>query len=55
MMRFVHNVRSKTIGRLKGPLTTEETNKAKIFWVKRVQMRATADKHYQEDRLQLNL
>ena len=55
MMRFVHNVRSKTIGRLKGPLTTEETNKAKIFWVKRVQTRATADKHYQEDRLQLNL
>lgn len=54
MMRFVHNVRSKTIGRLKGPLTTEETNKAKIFWVKRVQMRATADKHYQEDRLQLS-
>ena len=55
MMRFVHNVRSKTIGRLKGPLTTEETNKAKIFWVKRVQTRATADMHYQEDRLQLNL
>ena len=55
IMRFVHNVRSKKIGRLKGPLTTEETNKARIFWVKRVQTRATADKHYQEDRLQLNL
>ena len=55
IMRFAHNVRSKKIGRLKGPLTTEETNKARIFWVKRVQTRATADKHYQEDRLQLNL
>ena len=55
IMRFVHNVRSRKTGRLKGPLTTEETNKARIFWVKRVQPRATADKHYQEDRLQLNL
>ena len=55
IMRFVHNIRSKKIGRLKGPLTTEETNKAGIFWVKRVQTRATADKHCQEDRLQLNL
>ena len=55
IMRFVHNVRSKKIGSLKGPLTTEETNKARIFWAKRVQKRATADKHYQEDRLRLNL
>ena len=55
IMRFVHNIRSRKTGRLKGPLTTEETNKARTFWVKRVQTRATADKHYQEDRLQLNL
>ncbi|XP_078365845.1 uncharacterized protein LOC144650069 [Oculina patagonica] len=55
IMRFVHNIRSRKTGKLKGPLTTEETNKARIFWVKRVQTRATADKHYQEDRLQLNL
>ena len=55
IMRFVHNVRSRKIGRLKGPLTTEETNKAITFWVKRVQTRAAADKHYQEDRLQFNL
>ena len=53
--RFVHNVRSKKIGRLMGPLTTEETNKARIVWVKRVQTRARAEKHYREDRLQLNL
>ena len=55
IMRFVHNVRSRKIGRLKGPLTTEETNKAITFWVKRVQTRAAAHKHYQEDQLQLNL
>lgn len=55
IMRFVHNARSEKIQRHEGPLTTEETNKATIFWVKRVQTRATADKHYEEDRLQLNL
>ncbi len=55
IMRFIHNLRSRKTGRLKGPLTTKETNKARIFWVKRVQTRATADKHYQEDRLQPNL
>lgn len=38
-----------------GPLKTEETNKANVFWVKRVQTRASLDKHYQEDQLQLNL
>ena len=55
IMRFVHDVRSRKIGRLKGPLTTEETNTARIFWVKRVQIRATDDKHHQEERLKLNL
>lgn len=51
IMQFVHNLRSSKIGRLQGPLTTEETDKARILWVKR----ATADKHYEEDRLQQNL
>ena len=55
IMRSVHNVRSRKIRRIKGPLTSEETNKASLLWVKRVQTRATVDKHYQEDRLQLNL
>ncbi|XP_022808889.1 uncharacterized protein LOC111345858 [Stylophora pistillata] len=55
IMGFVHNVRSRKTGRLKGPLTTEETNKVIISWVKRAQSRAAADKQYQEDRLQLNL
>lgn len=31
IMRFVHNVRSRKTERLKGPLTTEETNKVIIF------------------------
>ena len=44
IMQFVHNVCSRKIGRLKGLLTTEETSKARIFWVKRVQTRAAADK-----------
>jgi len=46
IMRFIHNIRSRKIGRLKGPLTTEETDKVRLFWVKRVQTRAAADKHY---------
>ena len=41
--------------KLTGPLTTEETNKANVFWVQRVQTRVPLDKYYQEDQLQLNL
>ena len=41
--------------KLIGAPTTEETNKANVFWVKRVQTRAPLDKYYQEDQLQLNL
>ena len=49
------NARSAKMRTLTGPLTTEETNKANVFWVKRVQTRAPLDKYYQEDQLQLNL
>ena len=55
MARFVHNARSNKTRRLKGPLTSEETNRANLIWVRRVQSRATAEKHYEDDRLQLNL
>ena len=55
ILQFVHNTGSRKIGRLNRPLTIEETNKARIFWVKRVQTRAAADEHYQNDLLQLNL
>ena len=41
--------------KLTGPLTTEETNKANVFWVQRVQTIVALDKYYQEDQLQLNL
>ena len=49
------NARSAKMRTLTGPLTTEETNKANVFWVKRVQTRAPLAKYYQEDQLQLNL
>ena len=55
IMRFICNVHSKKMRKLAGPLTTEETNKANVFWVKRVQTRAPLDKYYQKDQLQLNL
>ena len=38
-----------------GPLTAVETEKKKLFWVKRLPARATADGRYQENKLQLNL
>ena len=49
------NARSAKMRTLTGPLTTEETNKANVFWVTRVQTRAPLAKYYQEDQLQLNL
>ena len=55
IIRFIRNACSPKMRRLTGPLKTEETNKANVFWVKRVQTRASLDKHYQEDQLQLNL
>ena len=55
VLRFLHNVRSGKTSRWTGPLTTEEMNRVKCFWVKRVQARATADQRYREDQLQLNL
>ena len=44
--RFIRNARSAKMRKLTGPLTTEETNKANVFWVKRVQTRAPLDKYY---------
>ena len=55
IMRFIRNARSAKMRKLTGPMTTEETNKANVFWVKRVQTRAPLDKYYQEDQLQPNL
>ena len=55
IMQFIRNARSAKMRRLTGPLSTEETNKASAFWVKRVQTKAPLDKYYREDQLQLNL
>ena len=55
IMQFIRNARSAKMRRLTGPLSTEESNKANAFWVKRVQTKAPLDKYYQEDQLQLNL
>ena len=53
--QFIRNARSAKMRRLTRQLTTEETKKANVFWVKQVQTRAPLDKYYQEDQLQLNL
>ena len=55
IMQFIRNARSAKMRWLTGPLSTEETNKANAFWVKRVQTKAPLNKYYQEDQLQLNL
>ena len=44
-MRFIHNAHSEKTRELRGPLTTEETNRVTLIWVKRVQNRPTTDKH----------
>ena len=45
IMRFIRNARSAKMRKLIMPLTTEETNEANVFWVKKEE----------EDQLQLNL
>ena len=53
--RFVHNAKSKRKERIKGPLTTEETRKQVIFWVKRIQSRCEETNRFKDQQLQLNL
>ena len=53
--RFIYNARSTRSNRSKGPLTTEEVCKQRIFWLKRVQDYFKTDERFEEDRLQLNL
>ena len=40
---------------MKGPLSTEEISARKLFWIKRAQQQGLNCKHFQEDKLQLNL
>lgn len=39
IMRFANNARAKRMARAKGPLTTDEIEKQKYFWLLRVQSR----------------
>ena len=53
--RFTHNTRNNRANKISGPLTTEETRKQILFWVKRVQSRSEETDKFKEDQLQLNL
>ena len=52
--RFARNSRSPKARRM-GPLTMEEIDKQRLFWVKRVQENCSGGDRFKEDRLQLNL
>ena len=51
--RFAHHTRRHNTSQTRGPLTTREIEKQKMFWIRRVQARCR-DK-FEEDRLRLNL
>ena len=52
MRRFAHNsLRSRGTPRIKGPLTTEETNRQRLFWEKQAQRSCDIER----DRVALNL
>ena len=53
--RFARNSRSPKARRTMGPLTMEEIDKQRLFWVKRVQENCSGGDRFEEDRLQLNL
>ena len=53
IIRFANNARAKRATRTKGPLTTDEIEKQKRFWLPRVQSRGSES--MEEDRLCLNL
>ena len=53
IMRFANNARAKRATRAKGPLTTDEIEKQKHFWLLCVQ--SLGSENMGEDRLSLNL
>ena len=53
--RFVRNTRTTKGQRTTGPLTTEEVNRQKLFWTKRVQNSAAGSAPFKEDQAKLNL
>ena len=55
IMRFVRNCKQKKSERLAGPLTTPETDKAVLWWVKRAQESNRGKGKFKQDQLSLNL
>ena len=53
--RFSQNCRSKKLYRIRGPLTTAETDKAVKWWIRREQGRYSVTEKFQEDQQRLNL
>ena len=53
--RFLRNSKSPRNQRIKGPLTTEEINKQRLFWEKKTQKQWEGSDQFQEDQLRLNL
>lgn len=53
--RFVNNCKLKKAERLRGPLTTTETDKQVQWWIKRAQDSYSATEKFNEDKLTLNL
>ena len=54
IQRFLYNAKAQG-QRHEGPLTTEEINKQKTFWQKRIQKHAESSGVFDEERAQLNL
>ena len=55
IVRFLRNMRVKREKRDGGPLTTEEIERQRMFWIKRAQQQAKATQNYEKDSLQLNV
>ena len=53
--RFLHNARAQRGKRITDPLSTEEIEKQKFIWEKRVQTQCVHSEQFQEDKLKLNL
>ncbi|XP_020909539.1 uncharacterized protein LOC110247453 [Exaiptasia diaphana] len=53
--RFLYNAKQKPKQRKEGPLTTEEIEMQKSFWVKRVQQQHASVDKFKEDEQRLNL
>ena len=53
--RFLRNSKSPRNQRIKGPLTTEEINKQRLFWEKKTQKQWEGTDQFREDQLRINL